>query len=51
MRSSNAPCYSGAVAEFAPPKDLAVAAAGGDPAALDAYLALQYVPRSGFRAG
>jgi 1,4-dihydroxy-2-naphthoyl-CoA hydrolase len=27
------------VAEFAPPQDLAVAAAGGDPAAVEAYLA------------
>ncbi len=34
-----APCYSGAVSEFAAPQDLAAAAATGDPAALEAYLA------------
>ena len=43
MRSSIGPCYFGSVLEsvpeFAPPQDLAAAATGGDPAALDAYLA------------
>jgi uncharacterized protein (TIGR00369 family) len=39
MRSSIAPCYFENVAEFAPPQDLAVAAATGDPGALEAYLA------------
>jgi uncharacterized protein (TIGR00369 family) len=38
MRSSNEPCYFGIVAEFASPQDLALAAVGGDPAALTAYL-------------
>jgi 1,4-dihydroxy-2-naphthoyl-CoA hydrolase len=38
MRSSIEPCYSELVAEFASPQDLAIAAVGGDPAALAAYL-------------
>jgi 1,4-dihydroxy-2-naphthoyl-CoA hydrolase len=46
MRCSIEPCYSGKrertretnVTDFAPPKDLATAALGGDPAALAAYL-------------
>src|ERR1700761_5342165 len=38
MRSTIEPCYFEVVAEFAPPRDLAVAAVGGDAAALQAYL-------------